>query len=59
MAVGSLEPPIGPSVNGNEQRAGNIGVSISLYYIAVYWKSRLRIRSVGGRRPLICTSLQA
>ena len=22
MAVGSLEPPIGPSVKGNEQRAG-------------------------------------
>ena len=59
MAVGSLEPPIGLSVNGNEQWAGNVGVIISLYHIAVFWKSKLRIRSVGGRRPLIRTSLQA
>ena len=58
MAVGSLEPPIGPSVNGNGQRAGNIGIVISLYDIVVFWKSRLRIRSVGGGRPLIRTSLQ-
>lgn len=58
MAVGSLEPPIDPSGNGNGQRAGNIGIAISLYDIGVFWKSRLRIRSVGGGRPLIRTSLQ-
>ncbi len=46
MAVGSLEPPIGPSVNGNGQRVGNIGIVVLLYHIEVFWKSRLRIRSV-------------
>ena len=58
MAVGSLEPPIGRSVNGNGQWAGNIGIAISLYHIEVFWKSRMRIRSVGGGRPLTRTSLQ-
>ena len=58
MAVGSLEPPIGRSVYGNGQWAGNIGIAISLYHIEVFWKSRLRVRSVGGGRPLIRTSSQ-
>ena len=36
MAVGSLEPVIGASVKGNGQRAWNIGITISLYHIAVF-----------------------
>ena len=41
MAVGSLEPPIGPFVRGNGCRAGNIGIAISLYDIGVFLEKQI------------------